>query len=161
MLECSCVLDNDKKVFKYLTEEVHVKHSRDFNVDRANLRIHEQSFIFIPFLRKKWSIVKDVLALYNLWSMKQLEDLMLLSKQIKWSQGIEQVLDSISCQRLYMNLPPTAQNVFCSRLLRLPYEKIHSNDEDEETTDERALEVFAGGRPLVIVDEPKGAARSP
>ena len=161
MLECSCVLDNDKRVFKYLTEEVYVKHSRDFNVNRANLRIHEQSFIFIPFLRKKWSIVKDILALYNLWSMKQLEDLMLLGKQLKWSQGIELVLDSRSCQRLYMNLPHTAQNVFCSRLLRLPYEKIHSNDEDEETRDERAMEVFAGGRPLVVVDEPKGAARSP
>ena len=41
MLECSCVLDNDKKVFKYLTEEMHVTHSRDFNEQRANLRIHE------------------------------------------------------------------------------------------------------------------------
>ena len=80
MLECACVFDNDKRVFKYLVEEAHVNHSRDFHLHRPNMRIHEQFFIFVPMLKKNWSLVKDLLQLSNRWSLKQLEDLMLLSK---------------------------------------------------------------------------------
>ena len=60
MLECACVLERTK-VFKYLIEEAHVRHSRDFNISRANQRISEQLFIFVPFLKKDWVQATDLL----------------------------------------------------------------------------------------------------
>ena len=79
MLECICVF-NQKKLFKYLIEDELICHSRDFNMKRNNQKICEQMFIFIPMIKKEWWIVTDLLQLSNLWSLKQLEDLMLLSK---------------------------------------------------------------------------------
>ena len=79
MLECACVF-NQKKVFKYLIEDMHICHSRDFSIKRGNQMISEQLFIFIPMIKKEWAMVTDLLQLSNLWTLKQLEDLMLLSK---------------------------------------------------------------------------------
>ena len=68
MMECICVFDK-KKLLKYMIEELHLCHSRDFGIRRGNKRINEQYFIFVPMLRKEMGMCIDLLALPNLWTL--------------------------------------------------------------------------------------------
>ena len=68
MMECVCVFDK-KKLFRYMMEELHLCHSRDFNLNRNNQTINEQYFIFVPMLRKEMGMCSDLLNLSNLWTL--------------------------------------------------------------------------------------------
>ena len=102
----------------------------------------------------------DLLALPNLWTLQQLEDLMQLSKQMRWSRGIEVILESKSCQRIFTSLSHTVQNIFCRRALKLPYEKlIYVTDTTNSSTpssDDKAPLIYKNGKVLDDEDMDNG-----
>jgi hypothetical protein len=91
MLEIACCT-RKTKIFKFMTELLNMRKSRDFLVDRRNKWIQEQRFVFIPILNRDDHIFEGLLELSNIWSMQDLQDLMLFCKQAKWVRGVEIVL---------------------------------------------------------------------
>ena len=66
----------------------------------------------MPILNRDEVTLKKLLELTNLWTLRDLMDIMLLCKQMKWYEGVETVLRSKSCQRQYLTIPHTNQNEF-------------------------------------------------
>ena len=134
MLEIACCA-RKTKIFKFMTELLNMRKSRDFLVDRRNKWIQEQRFVFIPILNRDEHIFEGLLELSNIWSVQDLQDLMLFCKQAKWIRGVEIVLQSKSCTRQFLCLDHVEQNRFCHKALQLAYELT-----DEEVTGKDASE---------------------
>ena len=94
----------------------------------------------MPILNRDDVTLAKLLDLTNLWSLQDLQDIMLLCKQMKWSEGIETVLKSKSCHRQYLTIPHTSQNVFLQYVTNLPYQMMDDLSEDDSTEASASLQ---------------------
>mmetsp|Transcript_6917 Transcript_6917/g.8286 ORF Transcript_6917/g.8286 Transcript_6917/m.8286 type:complete len:110 (+) Transcript_6917:1296-1625(+) len=106
IFELACCMKHHK-LLDMLIRGLGVRHERDFTRDRASKQIHEQIFVFVPILNRDETTLQKLLELTNLWTLRDLHDIMLFCKQLKWFEGIEVVLKSKSCHRQYLTIPHT------------------------------------------------------
>ena len=82
-----------------MLKDLHLCH-RD---TKANLPIHERMALYVPCLRKDSAVFELVLQYFKL-SRIDCRDLLYLLKQVYWLEGIELLLASKACQRMYRDL---------------------------------------------------------
>lgn len=96
MLEVVCCLQH-RKLLDFLVKELCIQNDRDFVRSRHTKALFEQKFVYVPILKRDEITLGTLLELTNLWTLQDLQDIMLLCKQMKWEEGIETVLKSKSC----------------------------------------------------------------
>ena len=104
VVEIACCLGN-QNILNVLLDEKVVKHERDFSINRLKRNIFQQNFVLIPILKRDEQTLAKLLDLTNLWQLQDMNQIILLCKQVKWPAGIEIVLKSKSCKMLYEALP--------------------------------------------------------
>jgi len=135
LVELVCCLKHHK-LLDFLFKELYVRHARDFSENRRQKQLHEQNFVFVPILNRDEVTLGKLLELTSLWTLQELQDVMLLCKHMKWSEGVETVLRSKACHRLYLAIPHTTQNVFLQFVTNLPYQLIDELDDGDDATRE-------------------------
>ena len=120
IFEVACCLQK-VNVLRMLINDFGVRHERDITSLRSQKQLHEQAFIFVPLVNRDEDTMRELLELSNLWTMRDLHDLMFFSKQLKWFVGIEIILKSKSCRRQYLTIPHTEQNAFLHQVADLPF----------------------------------------
>ena len=105
VFEIACCLQKPDLVKLLISAPFCVRHDRDITTRRGQKQLHEQMFIFAPMVNRDEATFKELLELSNLWTLRDMHDLMFFCKQLKWFEGIEIVLKSKSCRRQYLTIP--------------------------------------------------------
>ena len=79
LFEVICLLRH-QNLLDHLIKELVVRHNRDFTKNRSSKAIHEQNFVFLPILNRDEVTLAKLLELTNLWTLQDLQDIMLLCK---------------------------------------------------------------------------------
>lgn len=157
VLELVCALGH-VQLLEHFFKKLYVRHDRDFCLRKHQKSVDQQKFIFVPLLKRDEQTLNALLELTNLWTLQDLKDIMLLCKQLKWSEGLEITLRSKSCHRQFLTIPHTEQNQFLHYVTQIPYQQIDDVDAECETTSleqdaRKDIQVTVNGKKVVEQQE--------
>lgn len=104
LLELACT-SGQSKIVSYLLKDLHLCHLDA----KSNLPVHDRMALYVPCLKHDTAVFELVLQYFPL-SRPDVRDLLYLLKQVQWLEGIELLLASKQCQRMYRGLSHQEQN---------------------------------------------------